>query len=95
MLFLTVARAKPGFTKDERIARRIEYLYPEGVEVLAEYWTPVNDPAVIVITEAETVEPIFEALGAWDKYFDFTVVPAMTAEKGLNLAYQARQLATA
>jgi hypothetical protein len=95
MLFITIARAKPGFTTDERIARRMEYLYPDGVTVLAEYWTPVDDPSVIVLTEADSVAPMFESLRAWDKYFDFTVVPAMTAEDGLHLAHQQMRLATA
>jgi hypothetical protein len=94
MLFVTIAKAKPGFTADERTARRVEYLYPEGVTVLAEYWTPVDNPSVIIITEAESAAPMFEALQAWDRYFDFTVVPAMTAEEGLKLIHQQMQLVT-
>jgi hypothetical protein len=95
MLFLTIGKAKPGFTYEERVARRMEYLYPEGVKVLAEYWTPMSDPAVIVITEAETVTPIFQSLRVWEPYFDFTIVPAMTAEDGLKLAHEALTVTTA
>ena len=88
MHFITFLKTKPGFTKDELTARRIEYVYPENLKVVAEYWLPTDDPKVIVVLETESVEEIFEALRPWDQYFEATVIPAMTAERGLRLAHE-------
>ena len=45
----------------------------------AEYWLQASDPAVVAIFEADSVAPII------------TVVPAVTAEEGLQLAQQMMQ----
>jgi hypothetical protein len=70
----------------ERIARRLEYAYPEGVKVLGEYWTFGADPAVVLVTEAEDPGAIMAATAAWDDAFEFTILPAVTAEEGIRVA---------
>jgi hypothetical protein len=95
MLFLKIARAKPGFTPEERLARRMEYLYPEGVKVLGEYWTPTDDPAVITVLEADDTSQFFQMYQVWSKYFDLTIVPAVTAEEGLKRAQEMLTTVTA
>jgi hypothetical protein len=88
MLFVILGRAKAGSTAKERIARRIGWEYPAGVRVVAEYWPLTTETAVISVAEADNVASIMAALVDWDDVFDLTVVPALTAEQGLELAKQ-------
>ncbi len=90
MLFATLLKVRAGTTK-ERIARRAQWQYPEGMRVIAEYWLQTTDPAAITISEADSIAPIMAAVAAWDDVFDITVVPAVTAEEGLRLAQQMMQ----
>jgi hypothetical protein len=89
MLFVITGKAKAGTIK-ERIARRVDWQHPEGMRVVAEYWPMASETAVIAIAETDNVALIMKAISDWDDVFDFTVVPAMTAEQGLELARQSR-----
>ena len=87
MLF--VATLNPiGGTPQERIARRLEWDYPEGVRPIAEYWPLGGDVNVISIFEADSVAPIMATLMAWADVFEISVAPAVTAEDGIQLAQQ-------
>jgi hypothetical protein len=90
MLFVIMGKAKAG-TARERLARRVNWQYPEEIRVTAEYWLPTNDPKMIAVAEADSIAPIMRAIGDWDDVLDVTVVPAMTAEQGLELARQQMQ----
>jgi hypothetical protein len=85
MLFVTIGRAKLGM--NERVPRRVNWQYPAGVQVVGEYWLLGGDPALIVIAEADPAS-LMAAIADWDDAFDFTVVPAITAEQGLELSKQ-------
>ena len=87
MLFVAVLRPTAG-TPEERIARRAQWNYPEGVKLVAEYWLQASDPDVVSIFEADSVAPIMAITAEWGDVFDITVVPAITAEEGLELAKQ-------
>jgi hypothetical protein len=87
MLFVSLLRTSAG-TPQETTARRLKWQYPEGVRVVAEYWLQTNDPAVIVILEADSIAPILAINVEWGDVFDITVVPAITAEDGLQLLKQ-------
>lgn len=87
MLFVALAKVRAG-TRQERIARRLEWQYPEGARLVAEYWLQIDDPQVISVLEADSVAPLMAAVSAWDDVFELTVVPAITAEEGLQLAMQ-------
>ncbi len=87
MLFAALLKAKAGTTK-ERMARRVQWQYPEGVRLVAEYWLQTTDPAGVSIFEADSIAPIMAATAAWDDVFEITVVPAVAAEEGLRLARQ-------
>ena len=89
MLFVSMAtvRGDTGTSK-ERIARRLQWQYPEGSRVLGEYWLQTPDPAVIMIFEADDIAPIMAGNAEWDDYFSITVVPAISAKDGLELAKQ-------
>jgi hypothetical protein len=86
MLFVIMGKAKAGTAK-ERIARRLNWHFPEGTRVVAEYWL-MSEPRLIIIAEADNVASIMRGIVDWDDVFDLTVVPAMTAEQGLELAKQ-------
>jgi hypothetical protein len=88
MLFAIIGKAKAGSTANERIARRVNWQYPPGLEATAEYWLMTSDPTLVAIVEAENIGPIMKAFAEWDDLLDMTVVPTMTAEKGLELAEQ-------
>jgi hypothetical protein len=55
---------------------------------IGEYWLLSDNPTLITIAEAENVASMMRALADWDDVFEFTVLPAMTAEEGLQLAKQ-------
>jgi hypothetical protein len=85
MLFVTLGKVRASTTK-ERVARRMQWSYPDGVRLIAEYWLQTPDPQIIVISEADSIVPIMAATSAWDDVFSFTVVPAVTAEQGIEIA---------
>lgn len=89
---LYIAFLKPiASTPIERIGRRMQWEYPEGIQLVAEYWLQTNDPDVITIFEADSVAPIMVMTAEWGDVFDVTVVPAVTLEEGLALAQQMMQ----
>ena len=89
MLFVITGRAKAS--SKERIARRVSWDYPTDMRVVAEYWPMASETAVVVVAEATSVTPIMRAIVDWDDVFDFTVMPAITAEEGLELAKEMQQ----
>ncbi len=89
MLFVTIGKFKTSSTTKQRVARRVGWKYPTGMRVLAEYWLQTNDaalPGLILISESDDVASIMRAFADWDDVMDLTVVPAMTAEQGLEFA---------
>lgn len=86
MLFVTLARAKPGSTVRERMARRLDWSFPEGARIVAEYWLQTEDPTVVMAVEADSMAPIMAAIAQWDDVLDIQVFPAVTAEEGMQLA---------
>ena len=87
MLFVAWAKLKAG-TMEERLSRRAQWQYPEGLRVIAEYWPIGSEYRVICIAEADSIAPIMAAVAPWDDIFDFTITPAVIAEEGLELAKQ-------
>ena len=90
MLFACLMSVKSGTAK-ERIARRAEWKYPDGIKVVGEWWPQTPHPACITICEADSIAPIMAAVADWDDVFNITVVPAVSAEEGLQLAQQMAQ----
>jgi hypothetical protein len=85
MLFVALGNARAG-TSRERIARRLQWSYPEGMRVIGEYWLQTPTPTIIAIAEADSIGPIMAATSAWDDVVGWTVVPAVSAEEGMELA---------
>lgn len=87
MLFVALFKVAAG-TEEERVARRLQWQYPEGMRYVAEYWLQTPEPNVIAIFEADRIEPIIQAGNAWSDVFNINVFPATTAEKGMEMARQ-------
>jgi hypothetical protein len=90
MLFVAQLEVKGG-TPAERVARRSEWQYPEGVKVIAEYWLQTDGYSVVTIMEADSNAPIFAISAQWGDVFNIKVSPAITGEQGLQLAQQMMQ----
>ncbi len=89
MLFVTLLSTKPGATFQEGGARRLQWSYPEGMNVLGEYWLETDSPRVISVFEAESMEPFGATRMAWGDLFEIEVFPAVTAEQGMEMLRQA------
>lgn len=90
MLYIALLKPIAG-TPIERIGRRLQWDYPEGIQLVAEYWLQTNNPDVVSIFEADSVAPIMAITSEWGDVFDITVVPAVTLEEGTALAQQMMQ----
>jgi hypothetical protein len=89
MLFVTLLSTKPDNTFQEGVGRRLQWAYPEGANVLAEYWLETEAPRVIAVVEAESTEPFGQIRMDWGDMFEIEVFPVVTAEQGLEMARQA------
>ena len=87
MLFVALGNARAGTTQ-ERVARRLEWSYPEGMQVIGEYWLQTDTPTIMAVVKADDIGPIMAATSAWDDVLSWTVVPAVSAEEGMELARQ-------
>ena len=84
MLFVNIGKSLPGDARP-KIARRVNWDYPEGLRVIAEYWLQLPDVTVISIFEADSIAPILAANTEWSDAFSWTTVPAIPAEDGIAL----------
>ena len=88
-MFVCMGKFKAASITKQRVARRAGWKYPAGMRAVAEYWLETSDPALpglIVIAEADDPIPMMRAIADWDDFMDLTVVPAITAEQGLEFA---------
>ena len=89
MLFVALLTTKPGSTFQEGGARRLQWSYPEGMNVLAEYWLETDSPRVVSVFEAEGMEPMGQIRMQWGDLFEIEVFPAVTGEQGMQMLRQA------
>jgi hypothetical protein len=57
MLFVALLSTRPRTTFQEGATRRLQWQYPEGANLLAEYWLETESPRVMAVVEAESVDP--------------------------------------
>jgi hypothetical protein len=62
--------------------------YPEGADVLAEYWLETESPRVVAVIEAQSMDAFGQIRMDWGDTFEIEVFPAVTAEQGLEMARQ-------
>ena len=89
MLFVALLSVKPGGTFQEGGARRLQWSYPEGMNVLREYWLETDSPRVVSVFEAEGMEPMGQIRMEWGDLFEIEVFPAVTSEQGMQMLRQA------
>lgn len=58
------------------------------MRVLAEYWLQSADLSVVAVFEADSIAPMLQFEATWDDVMGVTIVPAVSAEEGLELAKQ-------
>jgi hypothetical protein len=88
MEFVALMRFRPSVPAAERDAanaRRATWQYPEGLEVIAEYWPMSGEYQVVSIVSAESIEPVMEVVFEWHDVFDIVVNPAISADEGLRV----------
>ena len=58
MLFVALLKLRDQAAGDfqEGVTRRMQWDYPEGANVLAEYWLETDSPRVIAVMEAESMD---------------------------------------
>jgi hypothetical protein len=95
MLFVALLGNRAGGTFQEGVSRRLQWEYPEGVKVLGEYWLETEDPRVIAVMEAESMEAFGQIRMDWGDMFGIEVFPAVTGEQGMEMARQAMSGQTA
>jgi len=61
---------------NEVIARRIEYKFPDGVQLINEYWTPTK-LAVVATFEADDPAALMMNTINWLDAFDAEIIPAV------------------
>ncbi len=88
MLFVALLKTRPGSTFQEGGARRLQWQYPEGLNVVAEYWLETDSPRVVAIMEAESTAPFGQIRMDWGDMFEIEVLPAVTAEQGMEMLRQ-------
>jgi Protein of unknown function (DUF3303) len=91
MRYAIMLKAKPNLTFATGVPRRMDWKYPDGLKVEAEYWTSTQDPAVFLVAQTDEIAPLISLSADWDDLFDITITPCLTAEEGLAMG---RQLAT-
>ena len=89
MLFVALLGNRAGGTFQEGVSRRLQWEYPEGVRVLGEYWLETEDPRVVAVMEAESMEPFGQIKMDWGDMFGIEVFPAVTGEQGMEMARHA------
>ena len=85
MLFVVLGSVRAGTSRD-RIERRLAYAHPEGIRPVAEYWLQTPDPVMILVADADDVASMMAGSSQWDDLLSIRVIPAVTAEQGLEIA---------
>jgi len=70
---------------DAALGRRAAWKYPDGIQVIAEYWPLSSAVQVVSILSAESIEKLMEVFFEWDDVFDIDVYPAVSADDGLRI----------
>lgn len=83
MLFVSLFKPKPGSHVGNRLAKRVDWKFPEGVRLVEEYWLPAGELEVITITEADDALTIVDSLIPWNDDFEISTYPAVTVEQGI------------
>ena len=68
----------------EIMGRRAEWKFPEGMSLIAEYWSSKAAPAVVSIFEADDAAALTINSVAWIDALGVDIFPVATWEEGLE-----------
>lgn len=87
MKFIALWSLKEGVDQAklaEIMGRRAEWKFPEGMSLIAEYWSSKNAPAVVSIFEADDAAALVINSVAWIDALEVDIFPVVTWEEGLE-----------
>jgi hypothetical protein len=71
--------------RDAALVRRTAWEYPDGIEVIAEYWPMSGDVQVVSIFRSDSIAALMELEFEWSDVFDIDISPAVSADEGLRI----------
>jgi hypothetical protein len=74
-----------GAERDSALVRRTTWEYPDGIQLIAEYWPLSGDVQVISIFSTDSIAALLELEFEWSDVFDIDISPAVSAEEGLRI----------
>jgi len=92
MLFVMTLKWQPGLTRERRdgaLQRRSQWNYPDGVNLIGEFWPTSENLAVVSAFETNDPAALMEIGFTWGDVFQIEVAPAVTATDGLQLGPEA------
>lgn len=87
MKFIALWSLKEGVDQAklaEIMGRRAEWEFPQGMTLIAEYWSPRNAPAVVSIFEVDDAATLMINSVAWVDALEVDIFPVVTWEEGLE-----------
>lgn len=87
MKFVALWKLKEGVDQAklaEMMGRRAEWKFPEGIKLIAEYWSSKSAPAVISVFEADNAAALTINTVAWIDALEADIFPVSTWEEGLQ-----------
>jgi hypothetical protein len=88
MQYVMLASWKPGLSRaemDGAMVRRAGWQFPDDVNPIGEWWPMASSPAVIAVFETDAPGALMELMLSWGDLFDLQVIPAVSADQGLQL----------
>ena len=83
--FLTFRSSVPAAERDGALMRRAAWQYPDGIDVIAEYWPLSDGPQVVIIFSTDDPAALMQLEFEWTDVFDVKISPALSAEQGLAI----------
>jgi hypothetical protein len=83
--FLRYRSSVAGAERDSALVRRTTWKYPDGIQLIAEYWPLSGDVQVISIFSTDSIAALLELEFEWSDVFDIDISPAVSAEEGLRI----------
>ncbi len=87
MKFIALWNLKAGVDQvkmAEIMGRRADWKFPEGVHLIAEYWSSKNSPAVVSVFEADDAAALMINTVAWIDVLEADIFPVVAWEEGLE-----------
>ncbi len=75
----------PTAERDGALMRRAAWKYPQGVQVIAEYWPASASVQVVSIFSTDAFEDLLELELEWNDVFEIAIYPAVAAEEGMRM----------